>query len=725
MNMKMFFKRLGALFITLIVFATWEAPRPAAAVLDHSDKQFSEMIYARPELSEFDAISAEIKQLSGSEANGQSVLNKYEQLKNLLEELETMLTLAMINHFSDAADKYWTTEYILLSDYWRMASNTVLSCSKVILNSACGEEALTNWDDITLQRARYTMTYTDRQFKLMIKENELLAKYSLAVVSSYDSIQIKRGVLADIYIELMKIRSRLAKECGYNTYAEYSYAAIYGRDYTPKQALELGKSIKKYIVPLFESLFNEYLGYYMQLEGYFEDISTSNLMEKVDITAGELSPKIAEALDYMLEHNLYNAKKSDQKANISFTTILASYRAPYMFLCPDGSAYDLITITHELGHYFYYYTYPYGSWYSNTSLDVAEIHSMALQLLFTDYYDKMLGTEKSELAQKYTYFQSVYSLLTGCFYDEFQQRTYALCEPTYEQIDAIYMNLLEEYGLAGKTKMYWTQITHNFEEPFYYISYSVSAASAWEIWLRAQTDPVKAMENYQNTIHLGHGNHYRTVLMLSGLRDPFSGEYVRGLEKKMEVELLYGCPFLDILEHWCASSVAYTYGQGLFSGTGKEAFSPDESMTRAMFVTVLGRLLGEDEINKTEPVSYADVERGAYYAPYVSWAMKAGVLTGYSDGTFHPHERLIRQDMAVMLLRACEYADMHPCAGEIKEYSDTQRISPWCVKAVERLSSCGILNGRPGGAFDPVGTVSRAEAAAVITRLSEYLDLSD
>jgi hypothetical protein len=48
-------------------------------------------------------------------------------------------------------------------------------------------------------------------------------------------------------------------------------------------------------------------------------------------------------------------------------------------------------------------------------------------------------------------------------------------------------------------------------------------------------------------------------------------------------------PFTDVASQWYAEAVGFVYTKGLFNGTSSTSFSPNQSMTRGMFITVLGR----------------------------------------------------------------------------------------------------------------------------------------
>src|SRR5690606_18037637 len=82
---------------------------------------------------------------------------------------------------------------------------------------------------------------------------------------------------------------------------------------------------------------------------------------------------------------------------------------------------------------------------------------------------------------------------------------------------------------------------------------------------------------------------------------------------------------------WFYDAVIYVQLNGIFSGTGADTFSPKGTMTRAMYVTALGRMAGVD-VSEYSTSSFADVQAGAWYAPYVEWATSRGITVGMGDG---------------------------------------------------------------------------------------------
>ena len=110
----------------------------------------------------------------------------------------------------------------------------------------------------------------------------------------------------------------------------------------------------------------------------------------------------------------------------------------------------------------------------------------------------------------------------------------------------------------------------------------------------------------------------------------------------------------DIQTHWAKGNILWSMEQGLFKGVTETTFEPNGSMTRAMFVTVLGRFAGvtEEDFDAQQAAGlYTDVQPERYYAPYVLWATRYGIANGMGDGSFAPNDPITREQMATFMVR--------------------------------------------------------------------------
>lgn len=179
-----------------------------------------------------------------------------------------------------------------------------------------------------------------------------------------------------------------------------------------------------------------------------------------------------------------------------------------------------------------------------------------------------------------------------------------------------------------------------------------------------------------------------------------------------------GTSFSDISEHRAKDHILKAVEKGLFNGVSENEFAPDTNTTRAMFVTVLGRLEGvEKETNKSS--RFSDVKTDDYFYPYVVWASENGIISGVSDTVFAPYKPVTREQMCTMLYNYARYKGISPTHIYKMSFTDAADISAYAKEAVSELADAGIISGRPNGVFDPKGKATRAEIATMLVNFAE------
>ena len=184
----------------------------------------------------------------------------------------------------------------------------------------------------------------------------------------------------------------------------------------------------------------------------------------------------------------------------------------------------------------------------------------------------------------------------------------------------------------------------------------------------------------------------------------------------------------DISGHWAEANVAWAMEQNLFQGVSETEFSPDGSMTRGMFVTVLGRLAGINQDDYDDwylSNLYTDVPEDSYYAKYINWATRYGIAKGMGDGLFMPDKPVTREQIATFVIRFTSIYnyDLTAASDTIVEYfTDADTISSYAAEAVDAMRITGLINGRQNDdgtyRFDPQAEATRAEAATIFCRLA-------
>lgn len=183
-------------------------------------------------------------------------------------------------------------------------------------------------------------------------------------------------------------------------------------------------------------------------------------------------------------------------------------------------------------------------------------------------------------------------------------------------------------------------------------------------------------------------------------------------------------PFADVKSgSWYEAAVLYARANGFFDGTGATTFEPDGPMTRAMFVTVLGRMAGVEAADYAGATDFIDVAEGTWYAPFVKWAARYGITTGTGNGKFLPDGKITREEMAVFFVRYFETFDAMPKADTTvtTKPADLDEVSSWAQDAVLKLWALGLLNG-DGVNFAPKDKATRAQTAALCQRTDKAVE---
>ena len=169
---------------------------------------------------------------------------------------------------------------------------------------------------------------------------------------------------------------------------------------------------------------------------------------------------------------------------------------------------------------------------------------------------------------------------------------------------------------------------------------------------------------------------------------------------------------------WYNDAVTYVCENGLMNGTSSTTFSPNDTTSRGMIVTILYRLAGSPDMPESNwGYPYADVDANAYYSTPVYWARMNSLVTGYSDTQFGPNDAITREQLTAILYRYADSLGLDTDTGFIPDkyydFSDYQTVSRYASKAMNWCVNKGIVNGSDDK-LNPQGTATRAEVATML-----------
>ena len=167
--------------------------------------------------------------------------------------------------------------------------------------------------------------------------------------------------------------------------------------------------------------------------------------------------------------------------------------------------------------------------------------------------------------------------------------------------------------------------------------------------------------------------------------------------------------FVDVPENsWYADAADFVAQRGLMSGIGENLFGGSQNTTRAMLMTILARMDGQD------------VTGGAtWYEKAMNWAKQTGV----SDGTM-PEVNITREQLATMLYSYAKLKGVDTTQGgmAVREFNDYDSISAWANQSMAWAVNAGILSGRGNNTLAPTAGATRAEMAVMLQQFVKLME---
>lgn len=529
------------------------------------DVPFEEMEYTRPDSK---AIMKKMNSaVSIVKANSEPFSTQIVALKDALdgyEDINTMYSIAMIKNSIDTTDEFYADEMDFFAEfmpvYYQKIQDIYVACAqspnyKDFESKFFGKGALDEYKNGS--------KYTDKSVELMQRIEELRNEYTTKSANpfvdvdgeriyinelDFDSMTPQKTAkimlnfydkynkeLGEIYVSLVKSNMVLAKELGYDSYAEYAYEG-FQREYTPEDGEKYCEDIKEYFVPLFKRVSED--GLYEEEQNVYS-CTEDDVLGALATVTGVMGGYCDSAYEYMMRNNLYNFEQSVNKATSTYTTYIQKYDAPFIVTNPSGNIEDITDTFHEFGHF----TDKYINYGYDSGLDCDETASQALEYLCADYLEYCLTDEEVEHIKKTALLEAIDVFVYQGYYSELETRIYALdyTDVTIENINKIAYECAHEYGIdyfqpwEGYYGVSWVDIPHLYESPFYMLSYCVSLDSALQVYFAEDCD---RMDLYYDLIDWDWDMTYIENLERVELVSPFAENGVENRANQLE-SLIY------------------------------------------------------------------------------------------------------------------------------------------------------------------------------------------
>ena len=406
-----------------------------------------------------------------------------------------------------------------------------------------------NGEKLTMQKAAQLLKSTDR-----VKREEVYNKISTRRLQD-------EKALDDLFDELIALRQQIAKNAGFDNYRDYMFAAMGRFDYTPKDCFNFHDAIAQEIVPIinsFEQKRKDKLGYTsykpwdtaVDVDGLAPLKPFEGGTQLTDLSVecfNRLRPYFGECLSTMKAMKHLDLESKNGKAPGGFMYPLYEIGVPFIYMNAVGSQRDLVTMVHEGGHAVHSFLSRDLAMteFKSTPSEVAELASMAMELLSMDHWDVFYKNADDLKRAKLEQLEKALETLPWvASIDKFQHWIYTT-EHTAQQRKEKWLAISAELGnqildWEGNEKAHanlWQKQLHLYEVPFYYIEYGMAQLGAIAMWRSYKQLGEQGLDNYMDALKLGYTKTIGEIYETAGIKFDFSASYVKELADFIKEEL--------------------------------------------------------------------------------------------------------------------------------------------------------------------------------------------
>ena len=553
-------------------------------------KHFNNLDYTRPLYSKVKKeVNILINKLNKTNTYKEyiSLVNKIIDIQNYIEELYDYID---INNMRNLKDEYYIKELNYWNKYKSKYDLLFIPFYKSLINSKYKEELTKIIPPNFFNTINYRIKLESNTIQELIEEEKKLKNNYLKILNkkvlyngievsiskvSTDYTNIDRNIrkkaydtinnfylenieeLEDIYFNLINIRNSIAYSLGFNNYKEYSLYSLRRFGYNYKDIYNFRENIIKYIIPLCNKLDTikkknlniDTLKYY-DAKCFYKEMPIplykgEELLNKLKISFSNLDNNLSKLYNDMLEYGYIDLINRENKVNFGITNYLTKTCYPTITGILKDTYYDLILITHELGHAYQKYNasikdkdYIVSSLLKYPTFDIAEIFSHAMELIAIPHLDNIFTKTDYQKYKLLIINEIITNLPYICLIDEFQDQIYSNPTLIKEDIKITWLNLVKKYhqetNNTGHPTLenggYFYRQSHLFINPFYYIDYAISYFGALSIWEKSTSNL-----DYFNEL-ASIASYYPLDMLINeyNMPNPFKEESMKDISIKLE-----------------------------------------------------------------------------------------------------------------------------------------------------------------------------------------------
>ncbi len=554
--------------------------------------KFSDMVYRRPTIEEMQTLTDEFLADFASATDARAQIERFLGYSRSMADMSDMYFYSFICFNQDVNDET-QAEFDACEEVYSESSNMIVEVYRAILESPYEKE----WDaylgEGSLEEMRSAVDEYDPEVVELFKQvNKLISEYTRVAtefaqkeisfqgdkyplgamiwsVTYYSKKEpwfakelnaaIKKHVESfnktadELFTQMLALRTQVAERSGYENYAQYR---LRNGSYTLQEVEQYIADVRETIVPVMRELLTTaegimgepvaaanyadayYAPYFAAQFAFATDTDTPEQAEQKEYDAAmqvlrALMPETSALADYLEEYEMIDAFSAANKNAGGFQGVFKAHQQPFIYM--NSAKAD--TILHEAGHALNTYSLPKVDLSERFEVgpEIAEIHSMGMEVLAQKEYDLLYG-DNAGAARMMQAFDALTNVLEQTMYYEFELELYKRPDMTRQERNDLFASLRRDYArdveglvLLDDYGGQWVQIAHMFEQPFYVIDYSLAQVVCLQLNEAANENWETARDLYMGFLLDNQELDLRTRLKTAGLADPFEKETLGGI----------------------------------------------------------------------------------------------------------------------------------------------------------------------------------------------------
>lgn len=535
------------------------------------------MRYARPNMEDFKQKFFEVLKQFQQSSTFEIQNSQFLMMNEMRMEFEAMEQLAYLRHMINLNDEVYKKEQAFFDQVSPIYQGLVTEFYHAILHASFREQLEKRWGSQIFKLAELKIkTYSKEISEELHQEKKLIGNYFTLLGKAevefngekINPIQLNRYTISklrserkkayetivsyysdheneldDIFDQLIKIRTKIARKLGYESFTQLGYDRLGRSNYSPEHVKIYRNQVKQYGVPFISKLREkqrerigvEKLKYYDERVHFKTGApkllgDSDEVIKKALRMFSELSPETKEFFEYMSSHGNMDLISKKGKRGGAFATFIGTEKTPFIFANLVGIPNDVRVLAHEAGHAFQFYMSRNTQIpeYIAPTYDATEIHSFTMERFVWPWMELFFGEEADKY--KFSHLTEAFILMPWAnAIDEFQHYLYD--HPTaakeerkakWREIERIYMPEKDYDGnefLERGGSFY--QISHLFETPFYFIDYDLAHNCAVQLWIRYNKNREEGWNDFLNICRVGGSESLVEIVQRARLQSPF------------------------------------------------------------------------------------------------------------------------------------------------------------------------------------------------------------